>query len=396
MDGVKCVTWFLQIFIFSTYAVNLDSSALNRTSKIYNPIVKLVNFPNYPCTGSATSLTGICYSSEECSNVGGGQADGKCAQGFGVCCVIRTSDCGGTVSQNSTHIQSPGYPDGYLDSTSCDYTFQKTSTDICAIRLDMEQFVIRGPALHVSPYTECSYDYMSFTNPSGATPPKICGYNTGHHLYIDNFSSSLTSNPTMTLTFTGTRFSRYWQIRVDQIPCGTLYTPPMGCVQYHMDNYGNFKSFNFGLDDDYHTLGDQTYSICIRRNSKMCRIAYNAADDGESFYMSQTPTVAKVRSRAGETGCPTDFISINDGSNAEANGGICTNSAQPGPDPTDSTYNQLGRYCGRRLNCYTNSAANSVIYSSVIPFVIQVDMNGAEQEDNKNRGFSINYRQIKC
>ena len=123
----------------------------------------------------------------------------------------------------------------------------------------------------------------------------------------------------------GTSFSRYWQIRVDQIPCGTLYTPPMGCVQYHMDNYGNFKSFNFGLDDDYHTLGDQEYSICIRRNSKMCRIAYNAADDGESFYMSQTPTVSKVRSRAGETGCPTDFITINDASNGEANGGICTN-----------------------------------------------------------------------
>ena len=56
MDGVTCVTWFLQIFIISTYAVsnNLDSSALNRTSKIYNPIVQLVNFPNYPCTGSAT------------------------------------------------------------------------------------------------------------------------------------------------------------------------------------------------------------------------------------------------------------------------------------------------------------------------------------------------------
>ena len=25
---------------------------------------------------------------------------------------------------------------------------------------------------------------------------------------------------------TGTTFSRFWQIRVDQIPCGTLYTPP--------------------------------------------------------------------------------------------------------------------------------------------------------------------------
>ena len=108
MDRVTCVTCFLQIFIFSTYAISgdLDSSAVNRTSKLYNPIVQLVNFPNFPCTGTATrwlwscllfdyfhpnfSLTGICYSSEECSNVGGGQADGKCAQGFGVCCVIRS------------------------------------------------------------------------------------------------------------------------------------------------------------------------------------------------------------------------------------------------------------------------------------------------------------------
>ena len=44
---------------------------------------------------------------------------------------------------------------------------------------------------------------MTFTNPSGAYPPTICGYNTGHHLYIDNFSSSTTSNPTMTFSFSG-------------------------------------------------------------------------------------------------------------------------------------------------------------------------------------------------
>ena len=35
------------------------------------------------------SLTGICYSSSECSGLSGGYADGRCAQGFGVCCVIR-------------------------------------------------------------------------------------------------------------------------------------------------------------------------------------------------------------------------------------------------------------------------------------------------------------------
>ena len=120
----------------------------------------------------------------------------------------------------------------------------------------------------------------------------------------------------------GTTFSRYWQIRVDQIPCGTLYTPPQGCLEYHMDTYGNFKSFNFGLNDaDYHSLGTQVdistrissylhicissylhicvstqdYSVCIRRNSGMCKVAYKAAEDGESFYTSQKPTTPAIR-----------------------------------------------------------------------------------------------------
>ena len=35
------------------------------------------------------SLRGICYSSDECAGITGSYADGKCAQGFGVCCVIR-------------------------------------------------------------------------------------------------------------------------------------------------------------------------------------------------------------------------------------------------------------------------------------------------------------------
>ena len=54
MDRVTCVTWFLQIFIFSTFAISSDLDAVNRTSKLYNPIVQFVNFPNFPCTGTAT------------------------------------------------------------------------------------------------------------------------------------------------------------------------------------------------------------------------------------------------------------------------------------------------------------------------------------------------------
>ena len=55
------------------------------------------------------------------------------------------------------------------------------------------------------------------------------------------------------------------------------------------------------------------------------------------------------------------------------------------------------RYCGRALNCYSNSATNTITYSSIVPFVVHVDFNGNEQDpDNKNRGFSVNYRQIQC
>ena len=81
----------LGIFIFSVlhFVVSERNSTLDRYGRIYNPIIQLVNFPNDPCTGSTTSLTGICYSTEDCSGVSGGYADGKCAQGFGVCCVIR-------------------------------------------------------------------------------------------------------------------------------------------------------------------------------------------------------------------------------------------------------------------------------------------------------------------
>ena len=99
------------------------------------------------------SLTGVCYSSSECAGVSGGFADGRCAQGFGVCCVIRQSGCGGTISQNSTHIQNTGYPAAYTDDTSCVYTFKKSSLDICAIRLDYVEFVTRGPGINTMPYT---------------------------------------------------------------------------------------------------------------------------------------------------------------------------------------------------------------------------------------------------
>ena len=92
-----------------------------------------------------------------------------------------------------------------------------------------------------------------------------------------------------------------------------------------MENSGNFKSFNFGINDnDYHHLGIQEYSVCIRRNKNICKIAYQASeDDGNSFYTNQKPSSPAIRSRAGETFCAADYINIPNGSNDEHGNGVC-------------------------------------------------------------------------
>ena len=50
---------------------------------------------------------------------------------------------------------------------------------------------------------------------------------------------------------------------------------------------------------------------------------------------------------------------------SEHGGGMCTS-------PAPVTTSHLGRFCGRRLNCYTNSASNTEIYSSFLPFIVMV------------------------
>ena len=162
----------------------------------------------------------------------------------------RVSTCGGTVSQNSTHIQNPGYPSGYTTSTTCSYTLSKSSSDICSFRLDFVAFVITATTTTSSTSTNnaCNYDtvglgdcicislhiliflQLSITVPSQNNPPTICGYNTGQHIYLEG--SPTNSAPVVAFTITGqSSFERSWQIRVDQIPCGTTYSPPVGCLQ---------------------------------------------------------------------------------------------------------------------------------------------------------------------
>ena len=70
----------------------------------------IVSWKQGPCTSTA-GTNGTCYSSNECTNLGG-TASGTCASGFGVCCLV-TVTCGGSTSVNGTYFQNPGYPSTY-------------------------------------------------------------------------------------------------------------------------------------------------------------------------------------------------------------------------------------------------------------------------------------------
>lgn len=77
-------------------------------------------------TGSNAYRNGTCYTSSECTEKGG-IAQGTCAAGFGVCCVFLVSASGGTISQNCTYVQNPGFPSTYGDTAELTYTVYKCS-----------------------------------------------------------------------------------------------------------------------------------------------------------------------------------------------------------------------------------------------------------------------------
>ena len=88
-------------------------------------------------------------------------------------------------------------------------------------------------------------------------------------VYLDiGRGSSDTAN--LAFTFSGT-FSRYFDIKVTQIPCDVNYDPPNGCLQYHTGIDGRFETFNF--DGGQH-LRNQNYRVCVRQEEGYCCIVW--------------------------------------------------------------------------------------------------------------------------
>ena len=130
-------------------------------------IFSIVTFPNDECTASSGD-TGLCLSGSEC-NGRSGQILGSCAQGFGACCVVTSSSCGGTVTYNTSYITNLGYPSAYTTANTCSWTFEKSSSDVCMIRLDFDTMVVADPQSGTNPNGACTTDYFQGVNAATGT-----------------------------------------------------------------------------------------------------------------------------------------------------------------------------------------------------------------------------------
>ena len=93
-------------------------------------IFNVIKFPNEPCVGSG-SLNGTCYTSTECTSLGG-TSSGSCSSGFGVCCVFSLS-CGGSTSANTSYAMITSWSS--TDADPCTYSYCKNNDDVCKLRL---------------------------------------------------------------------------------------------------------------------------------------------------------------------------------------------------------------------------------------------------------------------
>merc|ERR1711884_902288 len=270
---------FLLLFFACSCCSKFNATRREKTFSLFS----VDQFPNDVCTStSGTYTNGTCITSSECGDRGG-TTSGSCAAGFGVCCIYTYSATGSVITQNVTYIVNPSYPSNYAPTTTpatISYTIQKTSCDVCRLRLDFEVFILTVPScaaqfavngVTVGPaWGICNTDYMNIKTTAHQTVssttgnygnyPYLCGTNSGQHAYID---MSCTCTDTATLEFVlGDATNNNWKIKTTQLSCDDRdVASTEGCFQYFTAESGSFQSYGFQSSA---MICGQNYATCIR------------------------------------------------------------------------------------------------------------------------------------
>jgi len=335
-----------------------------------------VRFKNEACTGTGTK-NGTCYTSEEC-DVKGGTKEGSCADGFGVCCTFAIG-CGKTSSENCTYFESTGSE----AAGACTIKICPCSSGICQLRMDFSSFQITGPATvtdvigketdgkiigagkNAAITTACLTDTFSVTGGTGInTPPRICGTNTGEHMYVD--SSERCNDLSFQLGSAANGVSaiatRKWSIKVTQYSCDYNNLAPDGCTQYFWGGTtGSVMSYNF--DGGMH-LADQNHLFCVRKERNYCRICWSVADAADLVLSRKTPEMkGKTGATNGCCGYGADGM--------KTTGYDCI--VIPGAEKqADGAAVAATKQCGRTKGLVTaDDGANATVCSKSTPFNLQ-------------------------
>lgn len=114
----------------------------------------------------------------------------------------------------------------------------------------------------------CSFDYFTVTGGSSAVP-RICGENSGQHVYVDFAGDSpITVSVATSSSFS---FNRRWHLHLQQVGCDSESRAPFGCLQYYQDASGTISSFNYDSSGS-----GQTNSIGVQGSRQLSNLAYGA------------------------------------------------------------------------------------------------------------------------
>ncbi|GLG98492.1 Uncharacterized protein GBIM_05134 [Gryllus bimaculatus] len=363
---------------------------------------------------SPDGTTGICYTKEDCENLGG-MSLASCDNGEGVCCLVEKS-CRNVTTHAMSYFVNPSYPNQDSGTSFCDFRIDVTNKNICQLRLDLEQFSLAAPHRHMG---ICRNDrFIAMTSlPNGIGISELCGENHGQHFYVpvDATYAGSTSVSLMIMTSGGKPY--HWRIRITQVDCKEtpeLAAPP-GCLQYHTEMKGVLESFNYaGGGGHYQTNLD--YAVCIRRSPNTCRIVFTQPEDSVFVINSaEGAELADGVGRAGTTSCDLtthDYVHIPGGRyDGPTMPGLHTEDEMDEPDE-DFSYSTADKFCGNALSGlaitenverlrsgYTldpidNSTVSSPVTSySSGPIVVRFHTDGIS-EPHLEVGWRIEYQQM--
>lgn len=408
------------IFVGSSYGSPFEDERNQRTFSLFN----VVKFKNTGCQSTSDgNLQGVCYTKQECEDLGG-TGEGNCAAAFGVCCIITVSGtdaaCAGTITQNCSYIESPAFPAARAMAGNCVYMINRCSSEICQIRLDFVAATLAQPlaAAAVAPAAgnigDCgnigATDALVLAPGAGNANivPVLCGTLTGQHVYLEasrtvDLAATVTINNIMGGQING---MRSWRIKVSQIECSSRMKAPQGCLQYFTGSQNTIKSFNHDGSFACITgcqISSQDYRACFRQEAGMCGMQFtqstlDAGKDAFSLDAAGGNPAMQAMAASLSANCAMNGAAVCGAAAANT----CSYVQIPGASLNKATGNS-DMFCGELLNPL--NAATIVGGAAVTtvrkPFelravVVGNTANGATAPNAGLAGFSLDATQTPC